>query len=100
MWLDLAWSYVEAENAFSDGSITSGVRRIVADVFNRFESGSIQQVIYQMGTRMLEEIPAIAQVDLEANNRTWDAATEPGMDVGVYTDARPPFGCLGLSLRR
>jgi len=69
-------------------------------VFNRFESGSIQQVIYQMGTRMLEEIAEIAQVDLEANNRTWDAATEPGLDLGVYTDARPPFGCLGLSLRR
>jgi urate oxidase/2-oxo-4-hydroxy-4-carboxy-5-ureidoimidazoline decarboxylase len=73
-------------------------------VFNRFESGSIQQVIYQMATRLLEEIPAIAQVDLEANNRTWDAAAGPNVDaganVGVYTDARPPYGCLGLSLRR
>ncbi len=104
MWLDLAWSYVDLDGAFSAGSVTAAARRIVADVFNRFESGSIQQVIYQMGTRLLEEIPAIAQVDLEANNRTWDAAAGPnadaGSDVGVYTDARPPFGCLGLSLRR
>jgi urate oxidase/2-oxo-4-hydroxy-4-carboxy-5-ureidoimidazoline decarboxylase len=108
MWLDLAWSYVHFDDAFSAGSVTAAARRIVADVFNCFESGSIQQVIYQMGTRLLTEIPAIAQVDLEANNRTWDAAAGPnagpnvdaGADLGVYTDARPPFGCLGLSLRR
>jgi len=62
MWLDLAWSYVDFDDAFSAGSVTAAVRRIVADVFNRFESGSIQQVIFQMGTRLLEEIPAIAQV--------------------------------------
>ena len=30
---------------------------IVRDVFRRFESGSIQQVIYQIGTRMLEQMP-------------------------------------------
>jgi urate oxidase/2-oxo-4-hydroxy-4-carboxy-5-ureidoimidazoline decarboxylase len=100
MWLDLAWNYTNIEGAFSQGSVTAAVRRVVTEVFNRFESGSIQQVIYQMGTRVLEEIPAIAQVDLEANNRTWDAVTGPEADVGVYTDARPPYGILGLSLRR
>jgi urate oxidase / 2-oxo-4-hydroxy-4-carboxy-5-ureidoimidazoline decarboxylase len=108
MWLDLAWSYVDFDDAFNEGSVTAAARRIVADVFNRFESGSIQQVIYRMGTRLLEEIPVIAQVDLEADNRTWDAAAESSLDagadlstnVGVYTDARPPYGCLGLSLRR
>lgn len=102
MWLDLAWSYANIDDAFKAGSVTAAARRVVADVFNRFESGSIQQVIYQMGARLLEEIPVIAQVDLEANNRTWDAAGETNVstDVGVYTDARPPYGCLGLSLRR
>jgi urate oxidase/2-oxo-4-hydroxy-4-carboxy-5-ureidoimidazoline decarboxylase len=96
MWLDLAWNYVNPTAAFSEGAVTVAARRIVTDVFNEFESGSIQQVIYQMGMRMLKEIPSIAQVDLEANNRTWDAVNE----AGIYTDARPPYGCLGLSLRR
>jgi urate oxidase/2-oxo-4-hydroxy-4-carboxy-5-ureidoimidazoline decarboxylase len=100
MWLDLGWSYLNIDQAFSDGAIAAAVRRIVTDVFNEFESGSIQQVIYQMGTRMLDQIPAVAQVDLEANNRTWDAITEPDSQVGIYTEARPPYGCLGLSLRR
>jgi urate oxidase/2-oxo-4-hydroxy-4-carboxy-5-ureidoimidazoline decarboxylase len=95
MWLDLSWSYLDPARAFSDGAVTAAVRRIVVDVFNAFESGSIQEVIYQMGTRLLEDIPSMAQVDLEANNRTWDPVAEE-----IYTDARPPFGILGLSLRR
>jgi urate oxidase len=72
----------------------------VHEVFNGFESGSIQQIIYEIGMKMLAEIPGIAEVNLEANNRTWDTIVEKGDSVGVYTDARPPYGCLGLSLRR
>ena len=44
--------------------------------------------------------PSIAEVHLEANNRTWDTIAEEGDTLGVYTDSRPPYGCLGLSLRR
>jgi urate oxidase/2-oxo-4-hydroxy-4-carboxy-5-ureidoimidazoline decarboxylase len=100
MWLDLEWSYVKAEAAFSGGAVTARVRQIVRDVFTSFESGSIQQIIYQMGMKMLDEIPAISEMRLEANNRTWDTIAERGEELGVYTDARPPFGCLGLTLTR
>jgi len=117
MWLDVEWSYTSphgtASVSESDVSvapvgltlaapcaIVKSVRRIVHHVFAGFESGSIQEVIYQIGCRVLEEIPAIAQIDLEANNRTWDTIVEQGELMGVYTDARPPYGCLGLSLRR
>jgi urate oxidase/2-oxo-4-hydroxy-4-carboxy-5-ureidoimidazoline decarboxylase len=100
MWLDLEWSYVDHDAAFNGGRVVTDMRRIVSDVFQRFESGSIQQVIYQMGTRMLEEISVLAEVHLEATNRTWDTIAERGDELGVYTDARPPYGCLGLRLRR
>jgi urate oxidase/2-oxo-4-hydroxy-4-carboxy-5-ureidoimidazoline decarboxylase len=100
MWLDLEWSYANAEGAYSKGAITAGVRKIVHEVFAGFESGSIQQVIYQIGTKMLQDIPAIEEIHLEANNRTWDTITEQGESLGVYTDARPPYGCLGLTLHR
>lgn len=100
MWLDLEWTYASPAAAFSSGTVTARVRRIVRDVFTSFESGSIQQVIYRMGTRMLDEIPAMSEVRLEANNRTWDTIAERGDDLGVYTDARPPYGCLGLTLKR
>ena len=101
MWLDLDWQYTSPEAAFSKGSVPFRVREIVREIFHGFESGSIQQVIYQIGTQMLAELPEIAEVNLEANNRTWDTITEnPGADIAVLTEARPPFGCLGLSLRR
>jgi urate oxidase/2-oxo-4-hydroxy-4-carboxy-5-ureidoimidazoline decarboxylase len=100
MWLDVEWSYVDHEQAFTNGRTSTAVREIVRDVFELFESGSIQQVIYRMGTRMLDEIPSLAEVHLEANNRTWDTIAERGEELGVYTDARPPYGCLGLRLKR
>jgi len=100
MWLDLEWSYETADAALSGGTVTAKVRHIVRDVFASFVSGSIQQLIYQMGTRMLVEIPAMSDVRLEANNRTWDTIAERGDELGVYTDARPPYGCLGLTLKR
>ena len=100
MWLDLEWLYTESSAGFTAGAVTTAVRRIVREVFHGFESGSIQQVIYQIGTKMLADIPSIAEVHLEANNRTWDTIVERGEELGVYTEARPPFGCLGLRLKR
>ena len=100
MWLDLEWDYVTPDAPFASGAVTARVRQIVRDVFTSFESGSIQQVIYAMGTKVLADIPATSEVRLEANNRTWDTIAERGDELGVYTDARPPFGCLGLTLRR
>lgn len=99
MWLDLEWRYTSFDAAFTDGAVTRRIRELTMDVLRTFESGSIQQVIYRIGTRVLAEVPAVAEIDLEANNRTWDTIAERGT-LGVYTDARPPFGCLGLRLSR
>jgi urate oxidase/2-oxo-4-hydroxy-4-carboxy-5-ureidoimidazoline decarboxylase len=100
MWLDLDWSYVDAGKFLSAGAVTRQVRKLVVEVFHGVTSGSIQQIIYKIGCAMLEQIPAIAAVNLEANNRTWDTIVEQGDQLGVYTDARPPYGCLGLTLKR
>jgi urate oxidase/2-oxo-4-hydroxy-4-carboxy-5-ureidoimidazoline decarboxylase len=100
MWLDLEWRYADPATAFGRGRSVARARQIVREVFESFESGSIQQVIYRMGTRLLEEDPVLAEVRLEANNRTWDTIAERGDELGVYTDARPPYGCLGLTLKR
>ena len=100
MWLDLEWSYGQPSDAFSRGTVAARTRSLVHGVFASFESGSIQQVIYKVGMKMLAELPEIAEVRLEANNRTWDTIAERGEELGVYTDARPPYGCLGLTLKR
>jgi urate oxidase len=49
---------------------------------------------------MLARIPEIVEVSLEGQNRTWDTVAESGDNLAVYTEARPPYGCLGLTLRR
>jgi urate oxidase / 2-oxo-4-hydroxy-4-carboxy-5-ureidoimidazoline decarboxylase len=100
MWLDLEWSYAGGADALNQGRVVAEVRRTVHEVFAAFESGSIQQVIYRMGTTLLQTIPALAEVRLEANNRTWDTVAERGAEMGVYSDPRPPYGCLGLRLTR
>jgi urate oxidase len=94
MWLDVEWTYTAAED------VAAHVREIIQDTFANFESGSIQQVIFKMGNRILDELPGIAEVTLEANNRTWDRVAESGENLAVYTDPRPPYGVLGLTLRR
>jgi urate oxidase len=100
MWLDLDWTFTDPEIACGGATVTPQVRAIVESVFAGFESGSIQQIIYQIGQKVLKELPDIAEVHLEANNRTWDTVAEEGMSVGVYTDSRPPYGCLGLTVKR
>lgn len=100
MWLDVEWRYTGTDAAFGDNSVTAQARVIVKEVFSSFESGSIQQVIYKMGTRLLEKIPSVAEVHLEASNRTWMAIQEQGDELGVYADPAPPYGCLGLRLTR
>ena len=100
MWLDLEWIYTDAKAALSEGKVTAEVRRLVHEVFCQFESGSIQQVIYKLGNQVLAALPGIAEIHLEANNRTWDTLAESPDMIGLYTDARPPYGCLGLRLKR
>ena len=100
MWLNLEWQYIDDNSGYSGGAVGAQVRRIVQDTFHAFESGSIQQIIYKIGRQMLAQIPAIAEVELEGQNRTWDSVSEIGDTLGVYTEARPPYGCLGLTLRR
>lgn len=100
MWLDLEWRYVEPAKAFGQNGVTALARRIVREVFRTFESGSIQEVVYQMGTRLLDEIPSLADVHLEANNRTWLPVAERGEALGAYMEPPPPYGCIGLRLTR
>jgi urate oxidase len=100
MWLDLEWTYSSTDAAFTAGRVPAQVRETIFATFGAFESGSIQQIIYQIGTKLLATIKAVSEIHLEANNRTWDTIAEQGDQLGLYTDARPPYGCLGLRLRR
>ena len=100
IWLDLEWRYVDADSAFTHGAVSAHVRQIVKEVFASTESGSIQQLIHRIGAALLAAVPVISEVDLEADNRTWDTIAEQGDTLGVYQEPRPAYGCLGLTLKR
>jgi len=100
MWLDLDWTYTQSGAAFTGGRMTSRMREIVRGLFARSESGSIQQILYQTGERILAEFSTIGEVHLEAGDRTWTTIAEKGDSLGVYSDGPPARGCLGMTLKR
>ena len=101
MGLDLDWLYTTSTAAFSSGGITAQVRGMIAPrCFMHFESGSIQQIIYQLGTEILAEIPAIAEVNLEAQQPHLGHGGRTRRNSGRLYRCPAAVGCLGLRLRR
>jgi urate oxidase len=78
------------------------VADMVGAVFHRFVSLSIQHLIHEIGEAMFERWPQLAEISFDAQNRLWDLSETAATDerVKVYTDPRPPYGHLGLTLRR
>ena len=71
-------------------------------VFEDFVSLSIQHLVNEIGLRMLDRWPQLAEVSFDAQNRLWDLVAESSKNpwVKTYSDPRPPFGHIGLVLRR
>jgi urate oxidase len=93
--LDASWHNADYDRRV-DGE---AVRSALVETFDDFASASIQQLVHEMGVRALDGFPEIDNIAFRAENRLWDAAQEGG-GVTVYTDARPPFGVVTLSLSR
>jgi urate oxidase len=104
--LDIAWRYYDTEipvEPVVDQYVASEqVRDVAGAVFHQFVSLSIQHLVHEIGERMLERWPQLAEVSFEAQNRLWDTAEVAEADnrVRVYTDPRPPYGRIGLTVRR
>jgi len=103
--LDVHWRYGERADALSETGErylhSDQARAFVCATFDEFNSRSIQHLVHEIGRRMIEHYPQLAEVAFEAQNRTPDAAVPAKDDaVKVYTDARPIFGNIGLVLRR
>jgi urate oxidase len=79
--LDIFWTYEDPEAALGEDPEeyvpAEQVRDIAQVVFHEKDVNSIQDLIYQIGLRVLERYPQLAEVEFEANNQTW---------LGVRTD--------------
>jgi len=96
--LDVHWRHA----SFHDRVASERVRASVIATFDSFVSKSIQHLVHELGQRLLAEFPQLVEVWFEAQNRLWDTAqvSEADPRVEVYTDPRPPYGVIGLVLRR
>jgi urate oxidase len=106
IWCDIGWAYADPADALGTdpARYVAGeqVADLAASVFNAFVSLSIQHLVNEIGTRMLERWPQLAEVSFEATNRLWDPVEESATDprVKTFADPRPPFGRIGLVLHR
>ncbi len=89
---ELAAQYVHADQ----------IRDLVRHIFDGFNSRSIQHLVDEIGRRMLDRLPQLAEVRLDAQNRTWETAGTSDRDgpAKVYTDPHETFGNIALVLRR
>jgi len=106
IWCDVGWRYADASHAvLADPSryvASEQVADLAAAVFHDFVSLSIQHLVNEIGTRMLDRWPQLAEASFDAQNRLWDVAAESAEDSRIrsYSDPRPPYGHIGLVLRR
>jgi urate oxidase len=106
IWCDVGWRYADADDAVLRHPERYVASEQVADlataVFHDFASLSIQHLVHEIGLRMLDRWPQLAEVSFDAQNRLWDVGAERSDDPRVksYCDPRPPFGHIGLVLRR
>ncbi len=104
IWVDIGWRYADSADALggNPARYVAGeqVADLAASVFHQFVSLSIQHLVHEIGTRMLERWPQLAEVSFDAQNRLWDLVGE-GDDTHLrtYADPRPPFGRIGLVMR-
>ncbi len=96
--LDVHWR----NRDFAERADGEAIRDSVAATFAEFDSASIQELVHELGLRLLDGFPELEEVSFVGENRLWDTAQVFGPDqrVRVYTDPRPPYGRIELTLSR
>jgi len=106
IFLDVFWTYGDCNDAFAEHPHryvpAEQVHDICAAVFAEFVSESIQHLVHEMGKRLLERFPQLAEVRFAAQNRTRDPfhTSEGNPEVRVYSDPFPAFGTITLRMAR
>ena len=104
--LDVHWRYADPADALARDPTryvaAAQVRDVLCTVFHEFVSESIQHLVHEMGQRLLERFPGLAEVSFTGENHTNDPV--PGSDASderkAYTSAFPAWGLITLVLTR
>jgi len=103
--LDIFWTYADPEDSLGTEPEryvpAEQVRDIAHVVFDERDVNSIQDLIYQIGQRVLERFPQVESVSFEANNRTWLKVRDDLEDGGkVLREPPRPTGFQQFSMDR
>ena len=102
--LDVRWTYGDPADAVGAGHVApEDVLALVLELHEAFVSESIQQLVHELGTRVLERFPALAQVSFRGENHTYDpvpGALEAPPERKTYTSPFPAWGLITLVLDR
>jgi urate oxidase len=101
--LDVSWRYSDPSAALGEAHVPSDdVARFVRETFDDFVSLSIQHLVHEIGTRLLDRYPQLSEVGFTAQNRLWDTSAESETDatVRVYSNPKPAYGSIGLTIKR
>ena len=101
--MDAHWRYLDVHDAVGDGTghvASEIVRREIELTFHDFNSKSIQELVHEMGQRLLKAFPSLSTVEFSAENHTPDRVADGKGDVTVFAEPRQTFGKIGLVLRR
>jgi len=103
--MDIFWSYTDAEDALGEEPEryvpAEQVSDIAQAVFDELDVNSIQELIYQIGLRVLERFPQLETVSFEANNRTWIGVRDDlDGDAKVLREPDIPTGFQQFSMDR
>jgi urate oxidase len=103
--LDVHWKYGDPAAALDDATHVpdADVLAVLLGTFDDFVSESIQQLVHEMGVRLLDRFPALSQVSFRGENHTHDPV--PGSADAdplskTYTSPFPAWGLITLVLDR
>lgn len=106
IYLNILWKYEDEEAGVREIPdryvLTEQVSDIASSVFHALNTKSIQQLIYQIGLRVLERFPQLSEVQFQSQNRTWETVVDeiPNSEGKVYTEPRPPYGFQRFTVYR
>jgi urate oxidase/2-oxo-4-hydroxy-4-carboxy-5-ureidoimidazoline decarboxylase len=102
--LDVHWRYIDPHDAVGAAHVApDAVLALVLETYDAFVSESIQHLVHELGTRILERFPALAQVSFRSENHTFDpvpGAADADPLRKTYTSPFPAWGLITLVLDR
>ena len=100
--MDMFWEYAKPHDAASGTGYIEPklIRNLIEHTFHDFNSKSIQELVHEMGQRLLTRFTQLGAIEFSAENHTPDKVAEGKDGMRVFAEPRQTFGKIGLVLRR